>query len=174
VRIRSFLFALVFSSLVVVSILVGCSSKNEQGSTARKPVVKAELPITEVVQTVNFNFDDTWLSVMSVVNSRNIEITLLNKELGRLTSAWIPMKDSICGVYDSNAAPLSCRTQYSFYIQRISETISSVTVRYVEKCLDREEMDLICAGSNAERNMIAIIDDLKVLLHIAPHSHEKA
>lgn len=158
---RRFLF---LSTIAAACMLAACSA-----SEPAQPVQPGEppaLPITEVVQTLDQGFERTWSDVLTVLNQRDIGTELVYKELGRITTDWVPMEDRMCDIHLSENAPLNCRTQYSLHVQPLAADASSVTIRYVEKCLGREQMELICPGSNAERRMIAVISDLKALTGI--------
>ena len=119
------------------------------------------------MQTLDIGIEKTWNSILAVLNQRDIGTELLYKELGRITTAWVPIEDQMCSLANSEQAPLSCRVRYSITLKPINRAATAVRIRYVEKCLGREEMELVCPGSNAERKMIAIIEDLKALVGIA-------
>ncbi len=119
------------------------------------------LPITEVYQTFTQDFDRTWEIIISTLTERQIDVKMANKELGRIVTTWIPLEDKLCGVESAKEAPLDCRVQFSFSASRLENEGAAVKVKYVETCLDREQMTLVCPKSNAEKMMIGIVDNLK-------------
>ncbi len=151
--------------LVCLALVLASCGGQDQPDPAPAPAAPTR-PITEIVQTLNIGMEQTWDSTLAVLNQRGIDTELLYKELGRITTAWVPMEDKMCDLAYSEQAPLSCRTQYSIQLQPLTSQATAVTIRYVEKCIGREELELVCPDSNAERRMVAIIEDLKALVGV--------
>ena len=119
------------------------------------------MPITEVVQTFAADFETSWDNVLAVLTQRGIDIQMANKEIGRIVTVWVPVEDSMCSLRSASDIPLACRVQFSIAISRMVGEGSSMTIRYLETCADREELSLVCPKSKAETMMVSIVEEMK-------------
>lgn len=151
---------ILLASLILVS---GCSSHqaklaSEENITTQK---RQALPITQVVQTMNLPYHRAWDTLIQILAQRGIKTDLADKKKGEIQSEWISIRDRLCGTYPSYNAPLSCRVRYSMKLEPITRKASSFTINYVENCRERQHLNLECPGSNAEKIMMLIVDDIK-------------
>ena len=126
----------------------------------QQPVDRA---ITKIVQTVNLPAADNWGAVNDILKQRGIPVAESDTNTGKIVTQWVPIIDSPCGVYPASGAPLSCQVRYTAEIQGLGPVASSFTIEYSEFCTGKEKQPLECPGSNAEKLMIAIVQDLKTL-----------
>ena len=144
-------------SIIAIAFL-GCGD-SKSPPPAPKPVI--ELPISEVQQNANRDFDSSWARILAGLAQRNIPVQLVNKEIGRIVTAWVPMNDFNCTKVSHDELPLRCRTQYIYAISPIGDTASSTSIRYMEVCQDQGEVIIVCPGSAAEKLLVELAEDLK-------------
>ena len=118
--------------------------------------------IQKISQTLNLTVDETFASVLEVLRLKNVVVIETDKAKGVIKSDWVPMSDSLCGVYPNSKAPLPCDTQYSIEISSITPVASSFTISYVERCTSNSQLFVDCPKSNAEKLLLDIVDTLKL------------
>lgn len=155
----------IFSALFIVAtlLLLGCSGQMGSSSPEDAPPVKkhTQLPVTQIIQTMNLPYHQTWRALLAVLKELNIPSAVERKNDGRLTSEWIPIHDTLCGSYPHIPAPLDCKVRYFVALQSINKQASVVTIRYVERCEEKKNQPFECPNSNAEKLMKKIIAKLR-------------
>lgn len=145
---------------IVVSIC-GCGGEPSMPMPPPPANIQVPQPVIEIVQTVNLPAAQAWDEMKNILAKRNISVASASKTQGEIDTAPITVTDKMCGVYNSENAPLTCQVRYFIKVEQVTPIASSVGVRYVEKCLERKDIQLECPGSQAELTMKAMIAELK-------------
>jgi hypothetical protein len=149
--------------LLPLALTIACH-KTEQAPEPVHAAPEQKLPVTQVVQTVNVSFDSAWPLIISTLKNRNLSIKLADPSKGQILVDWIEVRDELCGSLPRTHAQLSCRVRLVIGLQSISARASSFSVNYYEECYDRKAMNLECPGSNAEKILLSVTEDLKRIL----------
>lgn len=148
-------------------LAMGCAGSSEKEPVMEKSNLErgpnVRIPITQIRQTLNLKPAETFQYAFAALQRKSVSISSIDEQEGIIETDWINITDSLCGGHRPQQAPLACRARLSFKIEPLDVAASALNIRYKELCAVNEEVPLTCPDSTAERLMLSILDEIRVL-----------